>query len=180
MPEYGKDITAAKQKVLDILNTCINKMDKVTYAMLLQAIEETFDIQNHNIQNDKYFIKKLNKLTIGIIDLIQTNLKFTGPVSQLIKKDPSNSAAINTKLLKTFDYDGILMTGSLIDISSPQCKYVIKELGGTITRKNWALVKAIAEKHGLIEGTTFDNLPTNKLHKKCRHGLYPIMLKKPS
>ena len=122
---------------------------------LCRQQKKTFDIKNAKIQNGEDFIKQLNKLTIDILDIIQTDPKFTGPVSQLIKKDPSNVGAINTKLLKTFNYDGLIMTGSLIDISSPQCKYVNNELGGRITRENWPQVKAIAEKHGLIEGTGY-------------------------
>lgn len=88
------------------------------------------------------------------------------------------SGAINQKLLETFDYDALLMTGSLIDNSSPQCKYVVNELGGRIKESDWPKVKAIAEKNGLIEGTTFDNLPVLKLHYGCRHSFYPILDKK--
>ena len=88
------------------------------------------------------------------------------------------SGAINKRLLESFDYDALLMTGSLIDNSSPQCKYVVEELGGRISESDWPKVKAIAEKNGLIDGTTFDNLPQNRLHWGCRHSFYPIINKK--
>lgn len=178
MSDYSRDIYRAKQKALDALNARIDQMDKVVYTTLLQTIEETFKVKDSKIQGGKDFDKQLNKLTIDVLDLIQADPKFTGPVSQLVKRDASNSGAINTKILEQFNMNGLLMTGSLIDISSPQCKYVINELGGKITRESWPQIKAIAEKHGLIQGTTFDNLPTNKLHKKCRHDFYPIMFKK--
>lgn len=84
---------------------------------------------------------------------------------------------INMNLLKEFNYDALLMTGTLIDTSSPQCVYAINELGGTIRRTDWPALKKIAEKHGMIKGTTFDNLPVNQLHWGCRHGFYPIKLK---
>ena len=179
MHDYREYIAKAKQKALGALNARIDEMDKPVYAKLLQTVEETFDIKSGEIYGGADFIKQLDKLTIDVLTLIQHDPKFTGPISQLIKKDPFNSEAINTKILEEFNMNGLLMTGSLIDISSPQCKYVINKLGGTITRDNWPTVKAIAEKHGLIKGTTFDNLPTNKLHKKCRHGFYPVILKKP-
>ena len=91
----------------------------------------------------------------------------------------SYSGAINKKLLETFNYDGLLITGSLIDTSSPQCRYAIKELDGKITKKNWSdVVDHVGEKYPLIPGTTFDNVPINRLHWGCRHSFYPIIIKK--
>ena len=221
------------------------------------------------------FIKQLNKLTVQVLDLLQSEPKFTGPVSQFVKRltpvseaitdfqkstndikvptyetakkvvideiidkmldnglnaefvqplrdivyqnattgislkdakiqlkqfiigggDKSGklgsyleqtaqqgvdaySGAINKRLLETFDYDALLMTGSLIDNSSPQCRYVVEELGGRISESDWPKVKEIAEKNGLIDGTTFDNLPQQRLHWNCRHSFYPILNKK--
>ena len=261
MGDYKKDIAKAKQKALDALNARIDEMGKPAYEILLKTIEDTFDFKEGKIQGGKDFIKQLNKLTINVIDLIQSDIKFTGPVSRFVKrttptpafemakrimideiidrmlinglnphfveilrdliyqnvtnglslsdateqiekyiesgKDVSGQLAeyieetaiqavsayngmISTKMMEEFDFDGLLMTGSLIDNSSPQCRYVIEELGGKITRENWPKVKAIAEKNGLIEGTTFDNLPFNLLHLYCRHDFTPIILKKSS
>lgn len=177
MPERRKDIERAKKETIDSLNAPAAKIDGAVHTILMQTIEEAFDISNLMVEDYKDFIRQLNKLTNDILDLIHTEIKFTGDLSQLIKKDPSNSGAINTKLLSTFKYDGLLITGSLIDVSSPQCRFVIEKLGGKITRENWPQVKAIAEMHGLIENTTFDNLPKNKLHKECRHEFFPIKLK---
>lgn len=84
---------------------------------------------------------------------------------------------ISVKLMDEFSYDALLVTGSLIDTSSPQCRFAIEDLGGVIRRSDWSKVKKIAEKHGLIKGTTFDNLPVNQLHWGCRHSFYPIKLK---
>lgn len=113
---------------------------------------------------------------------IKTLSATTGKLGSYIEQTAQQAAdsytgAINTKLLEQFDYDGLLMTGTLIDNSSPQCRYVIDELGGRISRKDWPKVKAIAEKNGLIDGTNFDNLPLQKLHWSCRHSFYPIILK---
>lgn len=85
---------------------------------------------------------------------------------------------ISVKLMEEFKYDALLMTGTLIDTSSPQCVYAINELGGVIKRSDWPKLKKIAEKHGLIKGTTFENLPVMQLHWGCRHGFYPMILKK--
>lgn len=277
MPDYRKDIVKAKQKAIDALNTRNDEMSKATYEMLLKIIEETFDFKEVKVQDGNDFKNQLNKLTTELLELIQSDPKFTGSVSQFVKRvQPTpdtktgfqketknkNDAAfdmakkilvdeiidklldnglnqnfvqllkaliyqnvtsglsladatkqieeyidagndingeleecieetaiqavssynrmINAKQMEKFHYDGILMTGSLIDNSSPQCRYVIEELGGKITRENWPKVKAIAEKNGLVEGTTFDNLPFNLLHWHCRHDFVPIMIKKTS
>lgn len=275
MPDTGNDILKAKQQALDALNKRIGEMSSAAYQILLQTIEANFDIKGGSIVGGKDFIKQLNKLTVQVLDLIQSEPKFTGPVSQFVKrftpiseaitdfqKDVNGikvpafvaeknividetvdkmlnnglnqkfvqplrdliyqnvtgglslsdaraqikefisggndvtgklksyveqtaqqavdaySGIINNKLLETFDYDGLLITGSLIDNSSPQCRFAIEELGGKITRENWPQVEKIAKKYGLIEGTTFDNLPLNKLHWNCRHSFFPVIIKK--
>jgi hypothetical protein len=80
--------------------------------------------------------------------------------------------------MQQFNYDAVLMTGSLIETSSPQCRYAVNELNRRITEDNWPELKKIAEKHGLIDGTTLESLPLNLLHWGCKHGFYPIILKK--
>lgn len=267
----SNDIDKAKKKAIDALKSHIDSMGNIAYEILLREIENTFTIQAGKIIPVKDFIKQLNRLTIKTLDLLQTEPKFTGPVSQFVKRMPAISdaitdfqkttnnikvpdfeiakkvvidevidkmlnnglnqtfvqplrdliyrnatgglslkearvqvkqmssengrlgkyidqtaqqatdayaGAINTKLLETFDYDGLLMTGSLIDNSSPQCRYVIEELGGKLSREDWPKVKEIAEKNGLIKGTTFDNLPINLMHFGCKHAFYPVILKK--
>lgn len=276
MPNIGKDIEKAKQKAIDALNARIDEMGKSAYTILLQAIETTFDFSGGKIVADKNFIRQLNALTIDVLNLLQKEPNFNGPVSQFVKrmqpiseaitefqndvnnikvpafetakkividevidkmlnnglnqkfvqplrdliyqnvtsglslkdaktaikefiqggKDVSGklgsyieqtaiqatdaySGAINTKILAEFDMNGLLITGSLIDNSSQQCRFAIEKLGGKITRDNWPQVKAIGEKQsGWIEGTTFDNLPVNRLHWGCRHSFYPIIIKK--
>lgn len=275
MPNKGKDIEAAKQKAINLLNSRIDEMGSAAYTILLAAIEDTFDFKAGKIDPGKGFTKHLNKLTVDVLDLLQKTPKFTGPVSQFVKRMQPISEAIsdfqkavngvkvpafetaknmvidevvdglldnglnqnfvqplrsliyqnvtnglslkdareaikeyiqggkdvtgklgkyieqtaqqavdsyagiiNMKILENFDMDGLLITGTLIDTSSPQCRYVINELNGRITRENWPKVKAIAEKYGLIENTTFDNLPLLKLHWSCRHSFFPYLDKK--
>lgn len=275
MPDYSRDIERAKQKAIDALNARIGSMSTAAYDIMLKAIEDTFDFKAGKIVGDADFVEQLNKLTSEVLNLLQSDPKFTGPVSQFVKRMPeiadaitdfqkatndikvpafetakkividetldqmlnnglnqkfvvplrdliyqnvsgglslsnarsqikdfikggkdesgklgryieqtaiqatdSYSGAINKKLLETFDYDALLITGSLIDNSSPQCRFAINELGGKITRENWKDVVAHATKRfPLIEGTTFDNLPLNRLHWGCRHSFYPIILK---
>lgn len=277
MPD-GKKIDDAKQKAIDALSARIDEMGKAAYDILLKSIENDFDFKGGKFEVTKDFVKQLNKLSVDVLDLLQKEPKFTGPVSKFIKrlqpisneietfqkevnniklpnistiekviqdeiidkmldnglnqkfvqplrdlvfqnatsglslasakeqlkeyiqggKDVSGklgryleqtaeqavdsySGLINKKLLENFDYDGLLMTGSLIDNSSPQCRYVIEELKGKITRENWPQVVAHVGKNApLIEGTNFDNLPTNRLHYGCRHSFYPIITKKAS
>lgn len=278
MPDRGKNIEKAKQKAIDALNAKSDQMSRTAYDILLEAIENTFDIKAGQIEAGKDFIKQLNKLTVEVLDLLQQEPKFTGPVSGFVKKlygvsdaitdfqkdvngikvpalttekkivideaidkmldnglnqkfvqplrdliyqnvtgglslsdakatlkryiiggsDASGklgqyleqtaiqatdaySGIINKKLLEVFDYDGLLMTGSLIDNSSPQCRYAIEKLNGKITRENWKEIEAIGKKQsGWIEGTNFDNVALNKLHWGCRHNFFPIILKKAS
>lgn len=267
-------IDIAKDQAVKLILSRIGDMGDVAYDIVLKALEDNFDFKSGYFEVDKQFVKQLNKLTIQVLDLLQSEPKFTGPVSQFVKRMPqiseaitdfqktqgiavpayetakkvvvdevidrmmnnglnqhfvqplrnliyqnatsgislkdareqikdyikggkdqsgklgryleqtsiqavdSYSGIINTKLLEQFDYDGQLITGSLIDNSSPQCRYAIEKLGGKISRDNWSGVEKIAKKNGLIEGTDFDNLPFNRLHWGCRHGFYPIILKK--
>jgi hypothetical protein len=66
---------------------------------------------------------------------------------------------------------GFTVLGSLIETSSPQCQYCVKDLNRLITRDDFTEIKKRAI--GLIDGTTFENLPTNKLHWGCRHSFVP-------
>lgn len=88
----------------------------------------------------------------------------------------SYTGAINTKIMEGFKIDTFIMSGSLIATSSPQCRFVIEDLGGILDRKDWAKAKKIAQDNGLIKGTTFDNLPINKFHWGCRHEFTPVTL----
>lgn len=88
----------------------------------------------------------------------------------------SYTGAINARIANTFKIDTYIMSGSLIATSSEQCRYGIEKLGGIIDRADWPRIKAIAEKNGLIEGTTFDNLPFSRLHWNCRHDFTPVIL----
>lgn len=91
----------------------------------------------------------------------------------------SYTGAINKKLMDTFNYPYLIMSGSLIASSSKQCRFAIRELDGLITQEEFEkTIKPIAEKNGLIDGTNFKNLPFNKLHWGCRHEFTPAMLKR--
>lgn len=270
-----KIIEAAKQKALNALAMRIDGMSSIANDILLQVLEETFDFKGGKIIADEDFVRLLNNLTVNVLDLLQSTPKFTGPVSQFVKRMPaisdaitdfqksmgitvpafetskkivideileqmtgnglnqhfaqplrdmiyqnatsglsmketreqikayiqggkdksgklgsyieqtaiqatsSYSGIINKKLLETFDYDGLLIVGSLIDNSSPQCRYAIEKLGGKITRDNWKEVEAIGKKQsGWILGTNFDNVPLTTLHHGCRHSFFPIKIKK--
>ena len=90
----------------------------------------------------------------------------------------SYTGAINKKLMDTFDYSHLIISGSLIKTSSPQCRFAVNQLDGIFNKKQFdAQLVPLAEKNGLISGTTFINLPLNKLHWNCRHEFTPIMLK---
>lgn len=275
MPNNGKQIQEAKDKAVEALKSRIDEMGTAAYSILSRAIETYFDIKGGKIQGGANFVKELNKLTIKVLDLIQSEPKFTGPVSQFVKrmtpiseaitdfqkatnnikvpdfeiakkividevvdkmlnnglnqnfiqpirdlvyqnvsgglslndareqikeyikggKDVSGklgryleqtavqsvssySGIINEKILETFKMDGLLMSGTLIDTSSPQCKFVYNELNKKLTRDKWPEFEKIAKKNGLTPGTTFETLPFNLAHPGCRHGWFPIIIKK--
>lgn len=272
MPDYVKEISSAKQRAIDELNSHENEMSEAAYHIWATQIDEAFDTKSGKIVYDEDFVKRLNALTEDVIQAIKQTPKFVGPVSRFVRRFPEISAAIsafqkdennisvplyeedkkividetinqmlgnglnqnfvqplrnliyqrvtsgmrlseikqqindyiqgghdasgklgryidqtaqqaadsysgviNKKLLETFKYDALLMTGSLIDTSSPQCVFVIDELNGKIRRTDWPKIEKIAV--GLIPGTTFDNLPVNRFHWGCRHSFYPIILK---
>jgi hypothetical protein len=112
---------------------------------------------------------------------IQSGKDTTGKLSRYLEQTAqqgvdSYTGAINTRIMQTFQIETYIMSGSLIATSSKQCRFSIEKLGGILDRKDWPKIKAIAEKDGLIEGTTFDNLPINKLHWGCRHEFTPVVL----
>jgi hypothetical protein len=114
-------------------------------------------------------------------DYIESGKDQTGKLGRYLEQTAqqgvdSYTGAINTRIMQTFQIETYIMSGSLIATSSKQCRFAIEELGGIIDRKDWPKLKAIAEKDGLIEGTTFDNLPINKLHWGCRHEFTPVVL----
>lgn len=88
----------------------------------------------------------------------------------------SYEGAINARIQQTFKINTLIMSGSLIATSSPQCRKAINQLDGIIDRTDWPEIKALAEKNGLVEGTTFDNLPFNRLHWGCRHSFTPAVI----
>jgi len=118
-------------------------------------------------------INKLNKYVQGGKDK-------SGKLKSYIQNVALQGADAYTSIVdqnvtdKYFDkVTGFIMTGTLIETSSPQCEFCVKDLKRTIKKENWQAVEKIAKTNGLIEGTTFKNLPTNKLHWGCRHSFTP-------
>jgi hypothetical protein len=114
-------------------------------------------------------------------DYIDSGKDKTGKLGRYIEQTAqqgvdSYTGAINTRINQTFKINTLIMSGSLIATSSPQCRYVIEKLGGIIDREDFPKIKEIALKNGWIEGTTFDNLPINKWHWGCRHEFTPLIL----
>lgn len=66
--------------------------------------------------------------------------------------------------------------GSLIKTSSPQCEKCVvfyKRLVPIYEFKN--VILPLADSNGLIEGTTIENVFTNKLHWGCRHNFVGVI-----
>jgi hypothetical protein len=91
--------------------------------------------------------------------------------------------AVSVKLAQTFTYTGFIMAGSLIDTSSPQCRKALDEsdngyLSNDQMEKVIEYAKTLPSDGGLMEGTTLENLPINRLHWGCRHSFTPVIRKK--
>lgn len=91
----------------------------------------------------------------------------------------SYTGAINKKLMDAFHYNGLIISGSLIKTSSPQCRFAVTAFPkGEFTKEQYEYeIMPIALLNGLIAGTTFESLPFNRLHWGCRHEFTPIMIK---
>lgn len=89
----------------------------------------------------------------------------------------SYSGAINMKVAASFDFTGYVISGSIIKTSSKQCRFAIETSeAGYLSFEEWRAILKMAEENKrapLIEGTTLDNLPINKLHWGCRHDFTP-------
>lgn len=113
-------------------------------------------------------------------EFIQGGKDTTGKLQRYLEQTAqqgvdSYTGAVNVRIMQTFDINTMIVSGSLIDTSSVQCRFVINELNGILDREDWPEVEDIAGDE-LIEGTTFDNLPFNKLHWGCRHEFTPAVL----
>lgn len=118
---------------------------------------------------------------VQLEDYIKSGKDQSGKLSQYLEQTAqqgvdSYEGATNARIMQAYTIDTQIMAGSLIKTSSPQCKYCINELGGLIDRSDWKYVSELARDNGLVEGTTFDNLPFNKLHWGCRHSFTPAVL----
>lgn len=114
-------------------------------------------------------------------DYVASGKDSTGKLARYLEQTAqqgvdSYEGATNARIMQAYQIDTLIMAGSLIKTSSPQCRYCINQLGGLIDRADWPDVRDIAQDNGLIEGTTFDNLPFNKLHWGCRHSFTPAAL----
>lgn len=121
-----------------------------------------------------------------LIDYISSGKDTTGKLSKYLVQTAqqgvdSYSGAINTKLQQTFVYTGLTISGSIIATSSTQCRQAIelsKKTNGYLTNKQWNDIMQEAKQNKrapLIEGTTLQNLPINKLHWGCRHEFTPTI-----
>lgn len=89
----------------------------------------------------------------------------------------SNQDKLNRSLMEKFSFKHMVVSGSLIATSKPQCIYVIKQLNGIMSEKQWEEeVRPLALQNGMAESVTWKTLPEYKLHANCRHEFAPIML----
>lgn len=88
----------------------------------------------------------------------------------------SYTGMINKKLMESFNYPLLIMSGSLIVTSSPQCIMGIKDFDGIIRKEDFEKkIKPIAKKNGLIKKTEWNDIPFNKFHWACRHEFTPAL-----
>ena len=168
------------------------EFSKVNNAQKI-AINEYLDYYTENGLNAKFnqplreLIYKSISQGISQTEMISKLKKYvaggkdeSGKLKSYIKNVALQGADAYTSIVdqkitdKYFDkITGYTVVGSLIDTSSPQCEYCVKNLKRLITKDDWVEVEKIAKKNGLIEGTTFKDLPTLKMHYQCRHQFVP-------
>jgi hypothetical protein len=188
------------KSISDLIDEFQTSQGRNVQQAKLGAVQEIVvgEIVNQYSENglNKGFVQPLrellfNNITSGLNkteaisqlkDYIASGKDTTGKLGQYLTQTAqqgvdSYTGAINVRIMNTFKINTMIMSGSLIKTSSPQCRYAIGELGGLIDRDDWPKLEEMAKEDGLIEGTTFDNLPINKLHWGCRHEFTPMVVK---
>lgn len=85
------------------------------------------------------------------------------------------ASIIDQKIMEKYrtKIKGLRIVGSIIETSSPQCVEAV-EMGRDLTIEQWEKLLKKYKKQ-IIEGTTVENLATNKLHIGCRHQFTPYL-----
>ncbi|MCQ4139232.1 hypothetical protein [Chryseobacterium sp. EO14] len=167
----------------------INKSDYGANQRI--AIDEHLSYLNENGLNNRfnqplrriiysniYAGKSQNELETELKTFVSKKETLSRYIKQAaIQGADAYTAVIDQKITDKYidKITGYTMVGSLIETSSPQCKFCVEKLKRKIKKEDWNSIKAIATGNGLIEGTDFKNLPTNKLHWGCRHQFTPII-----
>lgn len=174
---FGRDLKPARLGAVQeiVVNEIINRYSE--NGLNPGFVQPMREILFNNITGGMNKTEAMTQLR----DYVQSGRDTTGKLHRYLEQTAqqgvdSYTGAINTRIMQTFKIETYIMSGSLIATSSNQCRFAIEKLGGIIDRKDWPKLKAMAEKDGLIEGTTFENLPINKLHWGCRHEFTPVVL----
>jgi hypothetical protein len=190
LPSLGNAILDHQRKMngIDPKKAGVSEVQKIVVSQVIDAftgnglnkaiVQPLRDLLHQNISAGT----RLQDAKKALKDYVKGGNDTTGKIARYATQTAQQAVdgytgAINKRLMDTFPYKHMIVSGSLIATSAPQCRFAIKELGGIITKEQWEKkVKPLGEKHGLIAGTTFENLPLNKLHHGCRHEFTPIML----
>lgn len=177
--QKSQNVNIAKANITPVTEFVVNEILNMYLDNGLNSnfVQPLRDILFRNISSGA----SIKELKAQLKDFVISGKDVSGKLGRYITQTAqqgvdSYSGAINKKLLETFKYTHIIISGSLIATSSPQCRYAVDKLGGIIAQKDWPKVKEIAQRNGLIEGTNFTNLPFNKLHWGCRHEFTPVIL----
>lgn len=180
MDKFQKDsnnVDFDKAGVRDVQKVIIqDTIDRYTENGLNEGfVQPLKDLMLRNVVAGVSLRDAKNILTDYIISGKDTTGKLSRYLIQTAQQGvDSYTGAINTKLKQTFNYTGMVISGSLIETSSEQCVMAVEmaaKTGGYLTNKQWEEILQVAKnnkKAALIEGTTLENLPVNKLHWGCR------------
>ncbi|CAA7196743.1 hypothetical protein [Chryseobacterium potabilaquae] len=175
---------AYQKKGLFIQSSEINPLQKL-------AIDEHLSYLNENGLNAR-FNQMLRKIIYSNIYAGRSQNQLEAELKNVISQKEALSKYIKQTLMQGADaytsiidqkitdkyidnLTGYTMVGSLIESSSPQCRYCVEKLKRNIKKEDWKAVKEIASQNGLMEEAEFKNLPTHKLHYGCRHQFTPII-----
>lgn len=197
--EYGDSLTKYLTKIDDVSRQKLASYQKK--GLLIKpsevnpyqklAIDEHLSYLNENGLNNR-FNQPLRKIIYSNINAGKSQNELEAELKNFVSKKEALSkyikqaaiqgadaytSIIDQKITDKYidDITGYTMVGSLIESSSPQCRYCVEKLKRKIKKEDWETIREIALQNGLIEGTEFKTLPTHKLHWGCRHQFTPII-----
>jgi hypothetical protein len=173
---------------LNVAKTALNKQQGQAIDYILDAMNESglnarFNQPMRNLiyENVKKGSSK-RALEESLRKYIKSNPEKASDINRYFKNIVENgadaySSVVDQKIAEKYSdsITGYRVIGSLINNSSPQCRYAVNTLNRFVTKENFESMVKIGLKHGIYSKIEFSNLAINKNHIGCRHQFIPIV-----